>query len=297
MTLPTFRQLTVFDAIARLGSVTAAANEIALTQSAASMALKQLEILVGEQLFLRVGKRLVLSKHGKTLQPMVRSILLSMREIPATLRSELPRDQLNIGASPTVGEYLLNDATARFLAAHPWVRLNIVVKPAFDVISAVDDMELDIGLVEFISVRPTLDVRRWLNSQHSIFCHPEHPLLQRRRLRAYDLRNERWCLQHRFADSRRQFTLAILSRLQTIEVVLQSDSINTIKHAVSRGIGLGCLPHPCVAKEIESGSLGELHPTDLDLNLPFSIVMRKDVRRSAAQLAFLDTLEVRIEAN
>src|SRR5690606_10361939 len=105
----TLKQLAVFDAIARLGSVSAAANELALTQSAASMALKQLEQSLEAELFLRVRKRLVLSQLGKALQPMARSVLLGAEEIATTVNAHAPAEQLRIGASPTVGDYLLPD--------------------------------------------------------------------------------------------------------------------------------------------------------------------------------------------
>jgi DNA-binding transcriptional LysR family regulator len=200
----TLRQLAIFDAVARLGSVSQAAVELHLSQSAASMALQNLERPLGKQLFLRAGKRLVLSYHGKQLQPMARSILLAAEELgKAVTEEDIPGGQLRVGASPTVGDYLLNDLCGMFMAKHPEVRLSIIVLPALDVINRVDEMAVDVGLIEFVSVRPTLDVIRWRKSVFSVFCSPHHPLAGEKRVSTRDLEDESWCLQHRHADSRR----------------------------------------------------------------------------------------------
>jgi DNA-binding transcriptional LysR family regulator len=113
-----------------------------------------------------------------------------------------------------------------------------------------------------------------------VFCSPQHPLARKKRLRATDLKDQRWCLQHRFSDTRRQFTLALLNHLPTLEVVLESDSLNILRGAVEAGLGLGCLPRPCVARELDQKRLHALDVVDLDLAVPISIISRKDVRKS-----------------
>lgn len=274
------KQLTVFDAIARLGSVSEAADQLAMTQPAASMSLQQLEQMLDAELFVRVRKRLVLSEKGKALQPMARSLLVQAQEIETSLASAAHQQQLRVGASPTVGDYLLNEVCPRFLKQQPQVRLSVSVMPAFDVINRVDEMALDLGLIEFISVRPTLSMLRWRKESLVVFCAPEHPLARRKALRAVDLKDQKWCLQHRFSDTRRQFVLALLNHLPTMEVVLESDSLNILRSAVESGLGLGCLPRPCIARELEQGRLKALAVRDLDLAIPISIVARKDVRKS-----------------
>lgn len=274
------KQLAVFDAIARLGSVSKAADQLAMTQPAASMSLQQLEEALSAELFVRVRKRLVLSEKGKALQPMARSMLIQAEEITTSLDAKSQKKQIRIGASPTVGDYLLDDVCARFLQRYPRVRLSISLMPAFDVIDRVDEMALDLGLIEFITVRPTMDMVRWRKESLVVFCSPQHPLARRKRLKAADLKDEKWCLQHRFSDTRRQFTLALLNHLPTLEVILESDSLNILRSAVEAGLGLGCLPRPCVARELDQMRLCALEIGDLDLTVPISIISRKDVRKS-----------------
>jgi DNA-binding transcriptional LysR family regulator len=284
------KQLKVFDAIARLGSVSEAAEELAMTQPAASMSLQQLESELGAELFIRARKRLVLSERGKLLQPMARSLLVEAREIMATMNSETHSPEIRIGASPTVGGYLLNDICATYMREHPDVRLSIAVLPAFEVINRVDEMALDVGIIEFITARPTLEMLRWREDALTVFCAPEHPLATAKRLKASELQGERWCLQHRFSDTRRQFTLALLERIPTMDIVLESDSLAILRNAVRANIGLGCLPRPCIAHALKTGELVELPIHDLSLGIPITIVSRKSVRHSSYHTQFVQTV-------
>lgn len=284
------KQLTVFDAIARLGSVSDAADELAMTQPAASMSLQQLEQALGAELFVRVKKRLVLSERGKVLQPMARSLLVGAREIMATLDTARHHKQIRVGASPTVGGYLLNELCAQYMLQHPDVQLSLYVLPALEVIDRVDEMALDLGLIEFITVRPTLEMTRWRKESLVMFCSPQHPLAKARRLRAVDLAGQKWCLQHRFSDTRRQFTLEFLDHVPTIEVALESDSLNVLRSAVQANVGLGCLPRPCIAEALKAGTLCELPVEDFKLTIPLSIIARKSVRKSAQHQSFVASI-------
>lgn len=284
------KQLTVFDAIARLGSVSDAAEELAMTQPAASMSLQQLEQLLGAELFVRVRKRVVLSERGKLLQPMARSLLVNAQEIMTTLDSATHLKQIRVGASPTVGGYLLNDICAKFMLSHPDVQMSLHVLPALEVINRVDEMALDLGLIEFITVRPTLEMVRWRKESLVVFSSPTHPLAKKKRLRAVDLAGQRWCLQHRFSDSRRQFTLELLDHVPTINVVLESDSLNVLRSAVQSNVGLGCLPRPCISEELSDGRLCALPIEDFKLTIPLSLISRRSVRKSAQHTSFIESI-------
>src|SRR5262245_58938540 len=135
------RQIEVFDAVARLGSVSRAAEEIALSQSAASMALKDLEDSLGSKLFHRHGRKLVLNENGRRLQPKARSLMLMAAEI-RTPESEDLEGELHIAASTTIGNYILPACSAAFLSRFPKVRLTVATTLFSDVISRVETMSV-----------------------------------------------------------------------------------------------------------------------------------------------------------
>ena len=120
----TLRQFQIFVAVADTGSTTAAAESVALSQSATSNALNELESLLGERLFDRIGKRLVLNDVGRVLLPQVRALLDCAISIErqfgiggdgtAEVRAAM---QLRVGASTTIGNYLLPGLIASYLNA------------------------------------------------------------------------------------------------------------------------------------------------------------------------------------
>lgn len=287
----TLRQLNVFDAVARHNSVSAAADEVHLTQPAVSMAIQQLEHQLGVQLFIRAKKRISLTNAGRTLQPLVKTLLADAGQIASALTNAVSTEKLLVGASPAVGEHILDEICASFMARYPSLQLDVKVMPSFDVIEHVENMRMDIGLIDFSTIRPTLEKRPWFKSDLAIFCCKDHPLTKLKSLTAADLEGQKWCLQHRFADSRRQFMLAMMNHVQDISVILQSESFSVIKTAVSRNIGLSCLPRPCVARELSDGRLHELKVPDLEpnLQLTFNILTRKELKISASHLSFIET--------
>ncbi|MCW2830163.1 MAG: RuBisCO operon transcriptional regulator [Aeromicrobium sp.] len=283
----TLRQLSVFDVIAREGSVTRAAAELDMTQSAASMALKSLEEAVGRELFVRRGRRLVLGEHGRLIQPMARSILTAADEMERAVSVGAPHEELLIGASPTVAEHLLGDLVAEFVETHPQVRVNVATLPALEVIQRIDDMALDIGVIEMVTARPTVRRVPWHADRFVVFASPGHPLATGRPHTPAELSGQRWCLPPRLNDSRWQFAYRLMSLVDEIDIVLESDSTATIKAAVSRGSVLGCLPRPCVADELAAGTLVEIEVSDLDLRIAFSVLVREGLTQSPAHQEFV----------
>src|SRR6201991_3807938 len=120
----TLRQLLIFTAIADTGTTTAAGMRLALSQSATSGALNELENLLGARLFDRVGKRLLLNDNGRTLLPQARAALDVASGIESafsvgTQTAAVPPINLRIAASTTIGNYLLPGLIASFRETFP----------------------------------------------------------------------------------------------------------------------------------------------------------------------------------
>lgn len=284
----TLRQMVVFDAVARQGSVSLAAREVSLTQSAASMALRDLERNLGVELFHRHRKRLLLNDNGKRLRPKARSLLLGVRDIELTAHSHEHQGALLIGASTTIGHYLLPEICAGFLRDHPGVSIALTVRPAIEIIDRVDGMTLDLGFVESPLLRPTLRIQRWMEDELVVFCATSHRLARRKNVRMRDLAEETWCLQPLNSVTRSTLTRVILNHVESIRVGLETGSVEAIKQAVLQGIGIGCQSRIAIRNELKAGALLEVPVTDLHLSRPCNIVSRKDIVLAALHAAFVE---------
>jgi len=283
----TLKQMAVFDAIARLGSVVKASDELSVSQSAVSMALSELESQLGMPLFNRVHRRLLLNEEGRRLQPQVRSVLLGVRDVERWSDKAPIEGTIRIGASSMIGNYLLPAVCARFLATHPGVRLSLLVLPTAEVVQKVDDFSIDLAFIETPTIRSSLHMTRWLEDELAVLCGPMHRLAKRRRIDPGHLENETWYLQQQGSVTRTFFTRAMLQHVNSIRIGLETNSIETIKRALAGGMGIGCLSRRYVEEELRGGSLCELKVRGLHITRTLSIASRKDVVQGQVSSEFI----------
>lgn len=157
----TLRQIIAFEAIARTGSVTRACEELSSSQSALSASLRDLESVLGANLFDRRGKRLVLNDAGRRLQPRATSLLRQLREFESASNDSTLKGSLVVGGSTTIGTYLLPEVCGAFIDAHPEVRLELIVDSATGIMDAVQGMSIDMGFIEAACSRPALQSEPW----------------------------------------------------------------------------------------------------------------------------------------
>ncbi len=121
----TLRQLEVFAEVLKSGSTTQASQMLALSQSAVSAALTDLEGQLGVQLFDRVGKRLVVNEHGRLLYPRALALLEQATEIEQLFRED--NGAIRVYASSTIGNYILPEVIARYRRDFPTLPLEMSV--------------------------------------------------------------------------------------------------------------------------------------------------------------------------
>src|SRR5437899_2079627 len=200
----TLRQLLIFTTIADTGSTTAAGQRLALSQSATSGALNELENLLGAQLFDRVGKRLLLNDNGRSLLPQARALLDSAQDIEGQFGvgsgaagHDAMATRLRIGASTTIGNYLLPPLVASYLRTCPAAGVDVQIGNTREVAASVTRLEVDLGLIEGPCREAELRAVPWREDDLVIVCAPTHPLVsngvQRVPLKA--LRQTRWLLR------------------------------------------------------------------------------------------------------
>ena len=172
------RQLAVFVAVARHDNVSLAADSLAMSQSAASTALAELERQFDCRLFDRHGKRLRLNGLGRELLPKAIALLDQAEELEQLLGQQDATGSLEIGATLTIGNYLAPQIIGDFLHHHPASRVELHVHNTHQLIDKLVHFELDIGLVEGEVEHPLLEATHWVSDRLSIFCAPSHPLAQ-----------------------------------------------------------------------------------------------------------------------
>ena len=289
----TLRQFEIFCAVAQSGTTVAAAEAVALSQSATSAALQQLEQSLGVQLFERVGKRLVLNDAGRALLPQALSVLEQARSIEQAFSARTANMpvRLRVAASTTIGTYALPEVLARLARTHPLVRVDLQIANTQEVGDAVLAMEVDMGLIEGSSHWQGLEVEPWLRDELVIVASPQDPLTEQARskpLGVAALRKAAWLLREAGSGTREMVEHALLPHLHQLPAAATLGSSEAIARCVEQGLGISCLSRVLVQSQLQTQAL-EILPTTLPrMWRHFSLVQREGKRRSPALQAFVD---------
>lgn len=277
----TLRQLDVFLAVAHHENVTRAAEQLAMSQSAASGALKDLEQQFDVQLFDRVGKRLQLNELGRLLRPKAESLLEQAREFEQELIKHKRVGRLKLGATLTIGNYLAVALLAEFLAREPGAEVSLEVANTRAITQQVLNYEIDLGLIEGELNHPDLEVIRWCDDELVVFCAPDHPWAKRKKLTDKDLLEAHWIVRESGSGTRQGFDRAMYGLLPDLTIGLELQHTEAIKRAVRAGMGVSCLSRITLEDAFAQGTLVPLSVPHRDLKRAFYFIIHKEKYRGA----------------
>lgn len=277
-----FRQLEVFLAAARYQNITRAADSLAMSQSAASSALKELENQFSIKLFDRAGKRLQLNELGRLYRPKVEALLDRSQELEQAFRQHTDVGALKVGATLTIGNYLAVGVMARYMSAPTHPRISLEVANTRTIAKRVSDFELDVGLIEGELQSTELDVIPWRADELVVFCAPNHPLAAKKALSDEDLRGATWVMREPGSGTRQTFDRGMHGLLPDLNILLELEHTEAIKRAVETNLGIGCLSRVCLADAFRRGSLMPLTvPEHRQFDRQFYFILHRQKYRSA----------------
>jgi DNA-binding transcriptional LysR family regulator len=283
----TLRQVEVFVATAKKGSVTQAAGAIGMTQSAASMALAEFERQLGTRLFDRIGKRLALNDDGRALYPRAVELIDRAQELEQVFRKTDRAVDLRLAASSTIGNYMLPQLIGRFRAARPGSRIELEVGNTQQVMQRVLQFEVDVGFVEGPCIAPDIEAIVWRADELAICARPDHPLARPGAATAEALREAEWILRERGSGTREVVEQLLTSQLGGIKLAMELGGTEAIKRAVESGIGISCLPKIALAGTIERGNLAMVDTRFLNLTRTLHILLNKQKYRTEGMESLL----------
>jgi DNA-binding transcriptional LysR family regulator len=254
--------LQIFQEVADLGSTAAAATELGLSQSAASAAIIELERLLEVRLFDRVGKRLQLNENGRAVLPQTLALLDGAGALERWARD---RDSqigvLRLGASTTIGNYLLPGILAEFqktLArpAQGALQVQVVIANTAAITAQVAAFELDLGLIEGPCHEPELTVQPWLEDELLLVAAAHDPIVQRAQpVTLATLRQATWLLRESGSGTRETIDQLLTPHLHQLRAGIEFGNSEAIKRAAASGLGISCLSRYVVEDFLTSGLL------------------------------------------
>lgn len=282
----TLQQLKVFATIARYGNLGLAANELCLSKGAVSQSLQELERQLSTPLFDRIHPRLQLNNEGRLLQPAAEELLTRMQDIENLFSPDAePSGQLRLGASQTIGNYLLPTLLAsskQELGLPPKVTIN----NTHLLCHALANFELDMALIEGENHHPDLLAEPWLQDEMLVVAPPGHPLADKAELSLSRLSGETWVLREAQSGSREQFIQQIQPDLPRWQAGLELNTLEAVMLAVEKGLGISFISRLAVSDRLKDGRLVAL-PLTRRFPRQLSLIWHKQKYHSASLRHFL----------
>lgn len=284
----TLKQLEVFVAVAKNENMSRAAEVLYLSQSACSMALGALENQLGGDLFDRHGKRLILNERGRILLPKASYIIDQIEEIQDLMsqdKKNILAGHLIVGASSTIGNYLLPEIIGHFMAEHPKAKISLQVANTEQIIKQLLQFDIDVGMIEGRCNSEEIKVYPWRKDDLIIISSAKNPLCKKAKITLNDLYESKWILRESGSGTRERFVDAIGSKISPF---LELGHTEAVKQAVRAGLGISCLSRVTVSDALRSGELVELKTPFLKLSRDFYILIHKEKYQTAILNKFIE---------
>jgi DNA-binding transcriptional LysR family regulator len=290
-------KLRVFCAVAETKSFSKASELIHLTQPAVSLQIQAMEELYETRLFDRSGNTINLTPAGEILYKRAKEILALYAEAQQNI-SEITgaiKGSLSIGASSTIGNYLLPHIIAAFKKKVPQVNISLVVSNTKTITEKLNAGEIDIALVEGDVSKQRFSVETLLSDELVVIMSPAHPWAERRNLPAIELTKEPLIMREEGSGTR-QIILKHLDehgiKLDQLKIALVMGSTEAIKGAVEEGLGVSIMSGWAVRKWLKQGLLKAATFKDLKFHRNFSIISPKRNYSTHTAKEFLNFLKV-----
>ncbi|MFN2492272.1 MAG: LysR family transcriptional regulator [Pyrinomonadaceae bacterium] len=252
------RQLRAFVAIAELGTFTAGALRVHVTQAAISMQIRQLENELGAKLFIRAPRRVMLTEAGEQLLQRARQILrdhdAALDEIGELAGAE--RGRLRIGsASAMVTTDVLPGLLKEVRKQHSRAEITVASGTSEALVQQILAGELDVAFVSLPVEARGINTERLIQDQLVAIASPRHTLAKQRTISAYTLAGEKLILGERGGNTRRLIDQFFAQAGVALQVSMELSRQAAIRRMVEEDMGVGIVPLQSVLDEVARGRL------------------------------------------
>ncbi|WP_239984687.1 LysR family transcriptional regulator [Lentibacillus sediminis] len=282
--------LRMFCHVVEEGSITKAAHLSFVSQPAVTRQIRQLEDSYGTALFDREEGRLSLTEAGKLLYPYAKEILALNKEAYEGIQEQHGEmdKTLRVGASLTIGEYLLPGLIGRFKNLYPDIKFSLSIGNTPLIIGKLEADEIDIALVEGVFQHEPYKKQKIADDELILVTAYTHRWGEREEIQLDELSEEKMIWREKESGTRLITEDALRQHhvLDKIDNAMELGSTQAIKSAVEAGLGMSILPKLTLQKELKYKALREIPIKDFSLRRDFWMVQKKRRFRKEAQAYF-----------
>lgn len=280
-------KLKVFCTVAETRSFTKTAQIVHLSQPAVSLQIQALEEFFETKLFDKTGKQVGLTSAGKILYEHATHIMSHYSDVMKEINklTGTMKGAVAIGASTTLGNYILPQIITDFKKIHPKIKIKLRIGNTERIEDLMHAGFVDFGIVEGKTCRSNTKTEVLISDQLTLIVHPKHPLTRKRSVSVLELTREPFILREQGSGTRQHIEKFLNNHglaVSDLHVALIMGSTESIKAAVEAGTGIAILSKWAVRKEVEDGRLKTVNLREGGIPRELSLIYAKRPRLSHA---------------
>ncbi|MFW2567559.1 LysR substrate-binding domain-containing protein [Aliarcobacter butzleri] len=286
----TLKELNFFYKLCENPQVTQVASELNISQSAISLAIKSLENSLNEQLFDRIGKKLILNEKGKYFKEKTLPSYLALMDASTIFQENKLAGNIKIAASKTISNYIMPNIYYDFLSKYKDVKLDILTINSSNIIDKILKSELDIGLIEVDTQNSSL-IKEKLADDELIIVSSDEKYPQ---IAFIDAIKKRWILREIGSGTREIFMNKIGEIAKELDIFMQLQDFEEIKTIVLNNKNtVTSLSKVIVQKELDEKRLFQIKLKNLELKREFYLVYHKEKSKNLLFETFVEFIKSR----
>lgn len=290
-----FHQLHIFYTVAERGSFSAAAQALHMTQPAVTMQIQSLEDYFGTKLLQRSTKKIELSEAGATLLPFAKKSMQLIREADEAMSAftHMLEGRLHIGASLTIGEYIVPRMLGPFGQEYPHIRMAMNVMNTTQIMDDILKHQLNLGLIEAPVQHPDIVVEPVMQDELKLIVPSGHALAKAKKVVLEDVFKHPFVAREKGSGTRQVIEDELKSRgvdVSRLGIVMEMGSTGAVKSAVEAGLGITMLSPSSVKHEVALGLLKIVNISDITFKREFYAIHLKSALLPIPVVTFLSYL-------
>lgn len=287
----TLHQLQIFEAIAKHGSFTRAAEELFLTQPTISQQMKQLTKAIGVPLYEQIGKRIYLTDAGKAVLEVGRDISQRFNDLEMTLADIKGLKQGNLKlAAITTAKYFVPRILGTFRQRYPGINISLQIANRQQILDRLADNLDDLYFIGQPPDNLEINLRHFLDNPLVVIAPRNHPLAQEKLISLERLAEEPLIMRESGSGTRMAVEGFFAENRLKMRVEMEIGSNEAIKQAIVGGLGLSVLSRHSLALEGSQGPLVVLDVEGFPIQKHWYVIYPRNKKLSIVAQTFLDYL-------
>jgi len=284
----TLRHLRIFITVADCGTMTAAAEAMFIAQPTVSQAISELENFYGVKLFDRISRRLYITEIGKQVLSYARHITALFDEMDQVIKNSDKSGILRVGATVTIGAYLLPQLVNEFANMYPSLQIQAVVKNTKDIESLISKNIVDFGVVEGTVHSADIISTAFMDDELVLICGKSHPRYKLQSISRLELAKLDFIVREQGSGTRELFENVMAANDINWRPIWECNGSDGIKSAAMEGIGVAVISKRLVELEVKRNELSIIKVDGLNFKRKFSIIYHKNKYLTESMKAFFE---------